>query len=122
MISLGAISGGAETRDMDVILAHHPLENLDLEGFAGLADQFPSLEGNIPLQYVIPILRDKHKVVLDLENRMATVSILHLDNSAAKGFKDKSDRLKAVVLTLLRTIKIQVSIMIAFIINLPIDN
>ncbi len=30
---------------MDVILAHHTLENLDLEGFAGLADEFPSLEG-----------------------------------------------------------------------------
>jgi hypothetical protein len=37
--------------------------------------------GYIPLQYVIPILRDKHKVVLNLENRMATVSILHLYNS-----------------------------------------
>jgi len=67
---------------MDVILAHHTLENLDLEGFAGLADEFPSFVGYIPLQYVIPILRDKHKVVLDLENRMATVSILHLYNSA----------------------------------------
>lgn len=34
---------------MDVILTHHTLENLDLEGFAGLADEFPSFVGYIPI-------------------------------------------------------------------------
>lgn len=79
-----------------MILAHDTFENLDLEGFAGLADQLSGLEGNIPFQNVIAILRNEHKVVLNLEDRVTTVPILHLIN-LAKGFKDKSDRLKAVV-------------------------
>ena len=37
--------GRRGNQDMDVILAHHTLENLDLEGFAGLTDECPSLEG-----------------------------------------------------------------------------
>ncbi len=79
MISLGDMFGGADTRIwMWSLLAHNPLENLGLKGLARLADQLTGLERNIPLQNMIAILRDKHKVVLDLKNRMATVSILHL--------------------------------------------
>ena len=68
---------------MDMILAHNPLENLHLEGFTRLADQLARLERYIPFENLIAIL----------------------PICFAKGFKDKSDLLKAVVLTSLRTIK-----------------
>ena len=57
------------------------LENLDLERLTGLADEFSGLERYIPFQNVIAILGNKHKVVLDFENRMTTVSIVHLADS-----------------------------------------
>jgi len=65
---------------MDVVFADDTLENLnlDLERLTGLADEFSGLERYIPFQNVIAILGNKHKVVLDFENRMATVSIVHL--------------------------------------------
>ena len=65
---------------MDMLLAHHTLENLDLKNFAGLANKLARFVGHIPFQCVITILGDKRKVVLDLENRMTAILILHLDN------------------------------------------
>ena len=83
-----------------MVFADDTLENLDLERLTGLADQFSGLERHIPFQNVIAILGNKHKVVLDFENRMARIDSPSLLPTLAKGFKDKSDRLKPVVLTL----------------------
>ena len=63
---------------MEVVFADNTLENLDLERLTGLADEFSGFERYIPFQNVIAILGNKHKVVLDFENRMATVSIVPL--------------------------------------------
>jgi hypothetical protein len=61
-----------------VVFADNPLKNLDFERLTGLADQFSRLERNIAFQNVIAIFRHKNKVVLNFENSMATVTIVHL--------------------------------------------
>lgn len=67
-----------------MVLADDTLENLDLERLAGLADEFSRLERHIPFQNMIAILGDEHEVVLDFENRMATVSIVHLSDQPSQ--------------------------------------
>ena len=60
-----------------MILTDNPFQNLYLKGVTRLPDQLSCTVPNIPLENLIPILRDKHEMVVNSENRVTTVSVLH---------------------------------------------
>src|SRR5438132_10317274 len=55
------------SRDQDVhmILTDDPCQNLDLEDVAGLPDQFPYAERDVPCQDFVAVLGDPDKMILD---------------------------------------------------------
>ena len=64
-------------QDVHVIFTHHTLHYPDLEGLKPLAYQLSDPFRNLCGQYLVTLLRDPHKVVLNLKNRMAPVSVAH---------------------------------------------
>src|SRR2546427_4475161 len=74
------------SRDQDVhmILTHNPFEDLDLEDFAGLPDQFPYAECDIPCQDFVAVLGDPDKVVLDVVNRVTAIAIVHSSSTVIR--------------------------------------
>lgn len=64
-------------KKMHMILAHHFLNNLNFKSLASLTYQFPSLQINITFKNLIPIFRNKYKVISYCVNCMTTVAILH---------------------------------------------
>lgn len=70
---------GGRCRDEDVhmILAHDPLQNLDLEDLACLPDQLSHAQRHITCEDLVAVLGDPDKVVLDVLNRVTAISILH---------------------------------------------
>ena len=83
-----------------MILAYDTLEDLYLKCLARLSDQFSCLETNISFKNQIPILGNKYKVVLNIENRVTAISILHRRTSTLRCLQRiiiaKADRLKPV--------------------------
>jgi hypothetical protein len=84
---------------MHVIRAHHAIHYPDLKGFARLSHQLSYPFRHLPVQYLVPVLRYPYKMVLNLKNCMAAVSVIH----AALPFVRliilgaKADRLKPVI-------------------------
>jgi hypothetical protein len=62
---------------MHVVFTHHILHYPDLEGLIHLAYQLSDPFHNLCDQYLVTILRDPYKVVINLKNRMASVSVVH---------------------------------------------
>jgi hypothetical protein len=69
---------------VDVVFAENALEYLNIERLTGLVDQLSNFQSKIPSQHVITILRDEHKVVLNLKNRVAIIPIVHLFHRASQ--------------------------------------
>ena len=65
-------------QDVHVILAHHTPHYPDLKSLAGLAHQLSDTLGHVPRKNPIAIFRNPHKVVLNLKNRVAAISVVHL--------------------------------------------
>jgi hypothetical protein len=83
---------------MDMILTNNSFQNFYLKGFTSLTNQFQT---NITFQNLVAILRDKHKMILNLENGVTSITVIHkpllLVNSGlyhTQKIIDKSDRLK----------------------------
>jgi hypothetical protein len=101
MSSLGAIAGGQLTRDMHVVPTHHALYDPHLECLTRLSHQFANSLRDFAAQYLVPVFRYPHKVILDLKNSVAAVSVFHpAPPDVRRIFAAKADRLKPVVLTL----------------------
>jgi hypothetical protein len=64
-------------QNMHMIFTRHASDDPNLKSFTGLPDPFPNSFRNLTLQNFIAILRHPYKVILDLKNRMATVSVFH---------------------------------------------
>ena len=94
-------------KNMHMILTDNSFVNLYFKGFTGLSNQFTNFQSNVSFQHFLTILRHEHKMVLDFVNRMTSIAIFH-EHSFFSSFWliitqsviDKSNRLKAVVLTL----------------------
>lgn len=103
------ISLAARRRDqhVDVVFADDSRDNPDLENLAYPPHQFSDLDGNIARQHLVPILRHLNKVVLNVENRMTPIPIIHpsLPHKLYRELfvADESVRQKAKVSTLGRT-------------------
>lgn len=67
-------------RDQNVhmILADHTLDDPNFERFAGLLHQLPNPLPHISRQQLVPILGHPNKVILNLVNHVAPISIVHL--------------------------------------------
>ena len=78
-----------------------PFHDPNLERLACLPNQLANSLRDFARQYFVAVFRDPYKVVLDLKNRVAAVSVFHsapLD--VRRIFAAKADRLKPVVSTL----------------------
>ena len=62
-------------QDVDMLLAHYPFQNPDLERLACLTNQIPHTQCYITLQNLISVLRYPHKVIFNGVRRMAAVPI-----------------------------------------------
>jgi len=92
-------------KKMYMIPTHDSLEYFNFKSLACLTYQFSRLQTHITLKYLISIFRNKYKMVLNFIYRMTTIAIFHLllpSSGPKMSITDKSDRLKAVVLTFKR--------------------
>ena len=64
-------------QNMYMIFTHYSSDNPNLKGFRGLPSQFPNSFDNLTFQNFIAIFRHPYKVILNLENRLTTVSVFH---------------------------------------------
>ena len=62
---------------MDVIFADHSLQNLDIQGVAGLPQQVPTTELDIPYQHLIAVFGTPDQVHLQVVDRVTTCALLH---------------------------------------------
>src|SRR5262249_8667337 len=64
-----------------LILAHMPLENLNLQLRADVSYKLPQADGYVRPQQLLTVLRDPHKVVLQVESGVRRPSVvLHPTN------------------------------------------
>jgi len=90
---------------MHVVSAHDTFENLYLKRLTGLANRLPHLQTHVILKYLMPIFCNKYKVILyqyiryDCRTDSPSVPPYIVQRVRVA---DKSDRLKAMVLTLSR--------------------
>jgi len=68
---------GRRHKDMDVIFADHPSQDLDLVTLTSLADKFPHSDRKISHQHGIAVLGHPDEVVFDLVFCVATLAIFH---------------------------------------------
>ncbi|TCV90308.1 hypothetical protein EDC63_101278 [Sulfurirhabdus autotrophica] len=88
----------ATSQNVHMILAHHSFYYPDLKGFAGLSHQLPNSLRNLSSQHFVTVLRHPYKVILNLKNRMATLSAFHDAPPFMRHIiAAKADRLKPVV-------------------------
>jgi hypothetical protein len=66
-----------------MILAHHPLQDLDLEELAGLPHHLSYTQGDISGEHLVAILGDPYEVILDIVNRMTAIAIVHSSSTVA---------------------------------------
>src|SRR5271170_5719682 len=82
-------------QQMDMIRRHRTTHDRHLPRRADLTDQLPGTLRHLAAQYLVPILRDPHNVILHVPHRVAARSILsHLLQNLARMLK--AHRLKAV--------------------------
>jgi len=67
-----------------MILTHDPFEDFDLEDFAGVPDQFPYTECDVTCQDFVAILGDPDEVVLEVENRVTAIAIVHSSSTVKR--------------------------------------
>ena len=86
----------------NMVLADNPFQDFDLKRFAHLPDQFPYFQPNVAFQHLVTVFRDKNKMILNLKNRMAAITVIHKpfpfsvqDNIIRQKIIDKSERLKS---------------------------
>ena len=60
-----------------MILTDHSSQDLNLVPFTSLANKFAYSDGKVSHQHGVAVLGDPHKVVFDLIDRMAAVSVVH---------------------------------------------
>ena len=88
---------------MDMIFAYHTFQIFYFECLTSFSNQLSCSEPYISPQNLIAILCNEHKMILNLKDRMATVSIVHRPTSRPNVRQEsiiaKADRLKPVVLT-----------------------
>jgi hypothetical protein len=73
--------GGDE--DVHMILAHYPLQDLDLEDLAGLPHHLSYTQGTISGEHLVAIFDDPYEVILDVVNRMTAIAIVHSSSTVA---------------------------------------
>jgi hypothetical protein len=86
-------------QDVHMIFTHCALHYPDLKRLTHLANQLADSFRNLRGQYLIPILRDPHKVILNLKNRMTSVSVVHFIPPASSFSQLKLTGWKPVKLT-----------------------
>src|SRR3989338_5901359 len=85
-------------QNMHMILAHHSLDYPNLKGFTCLSHQLSNSLRYFPSQNLVSVLRYPYKVVLNLKNCMASISVFHAaPPSVQHNIAAKADRLKPVV-------------------------
>jgi hypothetical protein len=67
-----------------MILAHHPLQDLDLEELAGLSHHLSDTQGNISGEHLVAVFGDLYEMILDVVNRMTAISIVHSSSTVAE--------------------------------------
>jgi hypothetical protein len=65
-------------QNMHVVFAHHTSDNPNLKRFTGLANHFPNPLRNLAPENLITLFGYPNKMILNLENRMTPVSVIHL--------------------------------------------
>ena len=65
------------SHDVYVIATDNPFDYPDFERLAGLSHQLSHPQRHLSLQYLVAVLGDPHKVIFDLINRVAAVSVVH---------------------------------------------
>lgn len=86
----------ARHQQVDVVFAHVTFQNLDVTAHAALSDEFPRPLRYLSPQHVVAVLRDPHKVVLDVIERVRPPAIFsHQNITLSEGAK--AFRLKAKV-------------------------
>jgi hypothetical protein len=93
--------GWRRKQNMDMILADNSFQNFYLKGFTSLSNQFTNFQTNVAFLHLVAIFCDKHKMILNLKNRMAAITVIHKpfpfsvqDNIIRQKIIAKSDRLK----------------------------
>lgn len=71
---------GCRYQNMDVVLAHHSSQYLNLISLTRLPDEIPYPLRKFSLQQVIAILGHPNKMIFDLKLCVATVAIFHAEN------------------------------------------
>ena len=61
---------------MDMILAHMPLHDLDLQLRADVSHELPQTDGYVRPQQLLAVLGDPHEVVLQVEPSMGGPSVV----------------------------------------------
>ncbi|MNF66775.1 hypothetical protein D3C84_485730 [compost metagenome] len=87
-------------QNVDVILAHHTLYYPDLKRLTRLPHQLAYSLGHLPTQYLVAVLGHPDKVILDLVDRVTSVSVIHAPALQLRMVALKLTGWKPVVLTL----------------------
>src|SRR5262245_13722245 len=71
--------------DMHVILAHHPLQDLDLEELTGLPHHLSYPQGDISGEHLVAILGDPYEVILGFDHGVGHSLLLLYDAKTSHG-------------------------------------
>ncbi len=89
--------------NLKISISKSQFQNLNFKSLARFSYQLSRSQPYVTSQNLITILRDKHKMILNLVDRVATISIVHRLTSSPNMRREsiiaKADRLKPVVLT-----------------------
>jgi len=81
-----------------MVFAHNPSNNPYLKGLTRLPDKLPYPLRYFSSQHLVAILRNPHKVILYLVNRVAAIPVIHTTPLVFRySIAAKADRLKPVV-------------------------
>jgi len=85
-------------KNVHMIFADNAFHDPYLKSRAGLPHQLPHTLRDFSRQHLVAVFRHPHKVVLNLINRMAAITLLHRTSSIHGSIVSaKADRLKPVV-------------------------
>ena len=67
-----------------MVFTYDAFQNLDLEDFAGLPDEFPYTERDIPCQDFLAVFGHPDKMILDVLNRVTAIAIVHSSSTVIR--------------------------------------
>ncbi len=79
------------TQNVNMILADNTTQNVNFKPLTGLSDEFSHSQSNIPLQYVVSVLRHPNKMIFYFVLCMTVLPIVH-----AKDYKTTAGKMLPV--------------------------